>query len=261
MTHPDFPSPDLLADYVDGTLPEAERAALQTHVASCARCTREVAEASAARAALARLPDAEPPVGITDPAIAEAAGHAVGRRPDRAAPTWYRWGGIAAVAAAFALVLTLVLPKIGGGGPAERAAVTGGAAAATQGGPVRIEISSTNYRNSSLTQLATEVGARVTPRTGALAPEPSNVATSGTVGSAAQTVAASSCVQRAFREVSGRLVRLIQAKFQGQDAYVALYAEGPGAGQPADAVTVRVAAVSGCRPLSIAQAPLSSSGP
>jgi hypothetical protein len=247
MTPPkQHPSPELLADYVSDTLSAAERASLQTHLQSCERCTLEVAEASVGRAALARLPEAEPPPGIADRALAEAAGET----PDQpSGPGWYRWGGIAAAAAAFALILTLVRPKIGGGGAADRAATANlGGASST---PVLIEISSANYHGAALTKLAGE-------HPSGSAPE-ANVSTPSAVsGTATQTAAGSACVRRAFRKVDGTLVRLIQAKFEGQKAYLALYAESPGAGQPADAVTVRVAGVSGCAPLSIAQAPLPS---
>jgi hypothetical protein len=248
MTDPaQHPNPELLAEFVSGTLSVAERTATLTHLRSCTRCTGELAEASAGRAALARLPEVEPPAGIADRALAEAAGETVERS---SAPAWYRWGGIAAAAAAFVLILTLVLPKIGGGGPSERAA-TGNIGAVSQRAPVLIEISPTNLRGGSLTKLA--------GRSVGTAPQ---VAAPATIsGTTAQTAAASACVQKAFRQVDGTLVRLIQAKFEGQKAYVGLYEVSPGAGQPAEAVTVRVASVTDCRPLSIAQAPIASASP
>ena len=60
----------------------------------------------------------------------------------------------------------------------------------------------------------------------------------------------SACIQKAFHGFPGTLVRLIRPKFQGTPAYIGFYAEGPGAGQPVDALTVRVAALDGCAILS-----------
>ena len=47
MSHPE----DLLADYVGGTLDERERAAVDAHLPGCARCSAEVRQAEAAKAA------------------------------------------------------------------------------------------------------------------------------------------------------------------------------------------------------------------
>jgi anti-sigma factor RsiW len=51
VSHPE----DLLADYVGGTLDERERAAVDAHLPGCARCSAEVRQAEAARAALSEL--------------------------------------------------------------------------------------------------------------------------------------------------------------------------------------------------------------
>ena len=67
MTHPD----ELLADYVDGSLTPEEGAAVDAHLASCARCRAEVDVASRAARALASLPEPRAPAGVTDAAIAE----------------------------------------------------------------------------------------------------------------------------------------------------------------------------------------------
>ena len=48
------------------------------------------------------------------------------------------------------------------------------------------------------------------------------------------------------------LVRLIRAEFNGTPAYLAVFLEGPGAGQAPDTVVVWVASVEGCTPLSFA---------
>ena len=108
MTHPE----ELLAGYVDGTLSAQERAAVEAHVAGCARCSREIALASSARSALrvARRRSRRPRT---------SARWRSRRRPGLAAPAvggtprWYRVGGIVAAVAAGLLVFTLVLPHIG----------------------------------------------------------------------------------------------------------------------------------------------------
>lgn len=260
MTFPaEHPSPDLLADLVSGSLPEAERGMVRTHLASCSRCAREVAEASAAREALRHLPEAAPPPGTAERALAAAAAAPAGSGARRGGPAWYRWGGIAAAAAVLVLIVTLVLPKVGGGGSVDRAATAAvGPEAGANSLPVRIELSPANYRSASLTELAGT--AAVGPAVGS-APEQTGAATpAATPGSSAQTATATACVKRAFRQVDGTLVRLIQARFEGKPAYLALYEQSPGAGQPADVVVVRVAASAGCTPLSLAQAPLPSAG-
>ena len=52
MTHP----LEHLAPYVDGTLAPSERAVVDEHVRSCARCRGELAAAQAAREELRSLP-------------------------------------------------------------------------------------------------------------------------------------------------------------------------------------------------------------
>src|SRR4029079_7698769 len=108
MTHPE----ELLAGYVDGALSAQERAVVETHVAGCSKCSREVAMASSARSALRGLDDVPAPEDIGSLAIQEASGH-------RAAPgvggppRWYRVGGLVAAVAAGLLGVPLVLPRLG----------------------------------------------------------------------------------------------------------------------------------------------------
>lgn len=51
----------LLCDLVDGTLPAAERARVEAHLAGCAACQELVEEARALSVFLERVPDVEPP--------------------------------------------------------------------------------------------------------------------------------------------------------------------------------------------------------
>ncbi len=108
MTHPE----ELLAGYVDGTLSAQERAAVEAHVAGCARCSREIGLATSARSALRSLEEVPAPADIGSLAIREASG---GRAAPAAegTPRWYRVGGIVGAVAAGLLVFTLVLPHVG----------------------------------------------------------------------------------------------------------------------------------------------------
>jgi hypothetical protein len=62
-------------------------------------------------------------------------------------------------------------------------------------------------------------------------------------------------VTRAFDEQpAGRLARLIRARFEGEEAYIAIYLEGSGADEPPDTVAVWAASVDDCTILSFASA-------
>jgi anti-sigma factor RsiW len=246
MTHPE----ELLAPYVDGTASDQERATVDAHLTGCARCRAEVTQATAARTALKGLPVIEAPAGLAPDVSSAPAASAAG------APTWYRWGGIAAAAAAIVLVLSLVLPRLGGGGSSS----TGKAAAPVLGGapetttaPVPMQIQQVDYGKDALTALVTAADAAATASpvpTGAFGSEQAKA------GTPAQARRAEACLRTAFEDVPGTLVRLIEAPFDGKAAYIGLYAEGPGAGQPADTVVARAASVRTCTPLSIAKADL-----
>lgn len=250
MTHPE----ELLAAFVDGTLAEADRRTVERHLAGCARCAAEVAEARAGVTALRKLPQAAAPPGLADAARREAepASREIGRRSE--VPRWQRWGVPALAAAAVVLLLALVLPRVGGGGAgsADRAAPAAvSASSAPEAAAVPLEIQGTDYRSDALSTLATTTATALAGG----APAEGGSAPTRAAGSADATAGAA-CIQRAFRQVPGALVRMILARFEGTPAYIALYAEGPGAGQPADAVTVRVADAQRCRALSIAQVPI-----
>ena len=252
MTHPEAS----LAGYVDGTLPSVERAAVDAHLLECGRCREEVRAAGGARTALKTLPEVPAPAQIASQALQEAR---AGRSPRSAAdtPRWYRFAGIAGAAAAVLLVLTLALPRIGqNSGKAadgERSAAEAGGAASN---PValaaqQIELQHTNYDSASLTALATsfaaqDAGAGAAASTGAPAAS----------GTQKQTEQALTCIVRSAPVETGQLVRLIEARFQGEPAYLAAFLEGPGAGRPADAVSIWVFATKDCAILSFSNARL-----
>jgi len=238
MTHPD----DLLAAYEDGgALPDGERAALERHLATCARCREEVALAQGARRALAGVPDVEAPATIGQTAIARAGGRS-------RAPTWYRWVGVAAGVAAAIVALALLLPNVGSNGAAERAEPAAAAAEATATGPpttvsaaTGIEHQGTNYDAMSVAELARSYGGRA-------------YAVSLSAGGQDQTPApqdsafssASTCLGQAAAGGQGVLIRLVDARFQGTPAFLGVYLTSPGAGQPANAVRVLVVRKDDC---------------
>jgi hypothetical protein len=249
MTHPE----ELLAGYEDGTLSPQDRAAVERHLTSCRRCSRDVELASDARTALRDLASVPAPAGIADLALAEAGVRAAKESQGAETPRWYRWGGIAAAVAATLLVLTLVLPKIGGtSGSADRAAQPAAAeGTGPNAAPVRLEITHTNYDSDSLTTLATDFAA-AKASTG-VAPE---VPGGGpTFASEEQTRKAAACIQKSWGQL-GSQVRLLQASFGHEPAYLGFYEQGPGEGQPTNAVMIAVVSAGSCNPLSLTSARL-----
>jgi hypothetical protein len=244
MNHPY----DLLADFVDGTLDAGDRARVDAHLGVCASCHEDVRAAEEGRAAARSLPRAVAPSDLHDRVAAEAGGggDAAGLR---GAPRWYRWAGVAA-AAAVVVAIAIALPNIGGDGDRERVAEdSGGAGAAesaevTSGVEVPLEMQDEDYDAQDLERLARDPEAG---RAAALATDPES----------GGSPAAFRCVTMAFAgQPDGRLARLIQARFEGRQAYLAVYLEGPGAGQPPDTGAVWVAARDECTILSFAQARL-----
>jgi anti-sigma factor RsiW len=101
MTHPE----DLLADYVDGTLADQERAVVDAHLQACDVCREELELARSGLAALAALQEQPVPFGVTGPVLAEA-----GRRFERRRTVaWQRVQWVVGGAAAAALVLVVAL--------------------------------------------------------------------------------------------------------------------------------------------------------
>ena len=249
MTHPE----ELLAGYVDGTLSAQERAAVEAHVGGCARCSREIGLATSARSALRSLEEVPAPADIGSLAIQEASGSRAAPAAE-GTPRWYRVGGLVAAVAAGLLVFTLVLPHVGqsddsGGGDqralsaAERDAGLGKFSARASG----IEIQHENYDNTSLTALISSFAAEDSSGGAAgAASAPVALAT----GSQAQVDKALACIVQSAPGETGDLKRLIRARFEGTPAYLALFTEGPGAGQPADRAIIWVFATDDCRILS-----------
>ena len=251
---------ELLAGYTDGSLSAKDRAAVDAHLAVCARCSRETELSAGALSALRSLEEEPAPPGVASRALEEAAGV---RRSvvSMGTPRWYRIGGAVAAAAAALLVFTLVLPHIGQGQRSGADAANGKSLAATAGGGAReatalaaslIEVQHVNYDNTSLAALTSSYQSDTAggaPLGTAAVPAPAS-------GTQAQTDKALACVAKSAPDQGGVVQRLIRARFQGTPAYLAVFLEGPGAGEPPDTVTVWAFATDDCRILSFSSAQL-----
>ncbi len=260
MSHPD----DLLADYVDGALDERRRADVDSHLLGCERCRGEVREARGARAALAGVEDLPVPFGVTGPVLAEA-----GRRFERRrGVAWDRLRWAAGLAAAAALVVVVVLnlgdgdsrnaasPAAGGTGATGATGAESAGAAAP--GPIRFlgleRQPDVNYDDAGIRAVASQAaGALVSAEAGA--GQGQTAFASAAQDGASRTTDAKLCVEQSGLDIGDPrddLIRLIEAKYQGIPAYIAVFAEGPGAGQPPDHIVVWVVATDDCRILTTA---------
>ena len=256
MSHPE----DLLADYVDGTLAERERAVVDTHLEGCARCSAEIRQAETAKTALSELEDVPVPFGVTGPVLAEA-----GRRFERRrGVAWERFQWAAGLAAAAALIVVVALNV--GGGDAQDAATpaatgasggTGAAAGAEAAAPGGIHFAgieaqlNVDYDDAGIQAVAAEAADAVVAAEETKAPQ---VAFASAVqDSKERTSLAKDCVQQSgIQGPQDVLIRLIEAGFEGTPAYIAVFSEGPGAGQAPDHIVVFVVAKDDCRILSTA---------
>ena len=254
MTHPE----DLLAGYIDGALSQSERMLVQEHLAGCDRCRDEVDIAGLARTKLAALADEPAPPQISEAVRRAMAGAPPAETVAGRVPARYRVLTALAAAAVVALI-AVTLPHLGrssttgtnqlaqGDGTAQS---TGNQGSGPQvaGAALPLEIQSIDYTAAT--------AAKLVQRSPAPSPvEASDGAFGGgkaSFGTPVDGQAALSCLQTAFRGIPGDPVRLIKATFQGQPAYIGVFTEGPGAGLPADTVTVRVASVTGCSVLTFA---------
>ena len=236
MNHPY----EQLADLLDGTLDEENLAGVQSHLDTCSSCRDDVGHATPGREAARSLPQVAAPAELHRDVVIAAGGRGHG------SPTWSRWAGVAA-AAAVVVAIAIALPNVGGGGK-QRAAEDAAASAevqATEGGAranddVAFAVEDKNYDEKALQQLVSSSADAVSSEQVPLA-------------GARTDPAAVRCVERAVPdEATGRLSRVIQAKFQRRAAYIGLYLESPGAGQRPDLVAAWVAARDDCSFLSAA---------
>ncbi|MBI2237438.1 MAG: hypothetical protein HYU54_02805 [Actinobacteria bacterium] len=206
--------------------------------------------ASRARFLLSELPEVDVPFGVSRPVMAEIAGQMRRPRPS----TWrarLSWAFAAAAAAAIVVLVATNGQRLiegggaGGGGEVPAAApsaafdsVTGAEAQDLAALEVQPDA---NYDPAKVEALAADVAAQVSggaeaaPRTAAATPE---------------ATAAFECVLQGSglnpADPNERLVRLIDAKYEGRPAYLGVFVESPGAGQPPTKVIVWIVAKNDC---------------
>jgi len=262
MTHPE----ELLSGYVDGTLPNEERAVVDAHLATCATCSEEVELAGEALVALEALEEQPVPFGVTGPVMAEA-----GRRFERRGAVWQRvqWG--AGLAAAAALVLVVALNLSGGNSgdlanaPRDGSSEAGGEApqaalAADETLPRLENQRGVSYSDSGIRLLAEDTAERSAVESSPT-PAQDTAVGGGDVEFAAKNdrAVALECLGTSGAPLDDpreRLDRLIEAQYQGTPAYFAVFLESPGGGQPPDSAIVWVVATRDCRILTLASLPL-----
>jgi predicted anti-sigma-YlaC factor YlaD len=247
MTHPE----ELLAGYVDGTLEPPERAVVDAHLAGCERCRDEVELASGARMALAALQDAPVPYGLSDRVVAEA-GRSFERRSERKV-VWERLQWAGGLAAAAAIVLVVVL-NVGGEQrePTAERAATGATSALGAADAEDATAESGLPAFQGLEDQADvdydETGVKALARDTARAIAAEEAAPAAALFASPDEALA--CVTDSGGPVDDpntTLVRLVRAEYEGTPAYLAVFAEGPGAQQPASTIVVWIAAEDGCR--------------
>jgi len=252
MTHPE----DLLADYVDGTLPDEERAVVDAHLATCAACREDVVLARAAVAALSTLEDEPVPFGVTGPVLAEA-----GRRFERRrSALWGRVQWVARAAAAAALVVVVAINLDLGGRNGSDDAAAGGVTAATGavgaesapqetmlGGGVALERQDANYDADGVRSLAGETAQTQRDRDTGATGDGGGGGEDAFVAAPPRVRACLEGAQAPIDDPRNQLVRLIEAEYEDAPAYFAVFLESPGASQAPDAVVVWVVSKGDCQ--------------
>jgi len=107
---------DILAEYVDGALPPAERAGVEAHLSECASCRGEVELAREAVAALRIVPELPAPFGVAKRAVRDV------RRGRGGRLAWQLAGAAAAAAVVAVAFIALEAPN-----RQEQAAIEGAA--------------------------------------------------------------------------------------------------------------------------------------
>jgi anti-sigma factor RsiW len=257
MTHPE----ELLSGYVDGTLPDEERAVVDAHLANCATCREEVELAGEALAALEALEEQPVPFGVTGPVIAEA-----GRRFERRGAMWGRiqWGAGLAAAAALVLVVALNLSNDSpdatrAANPPAEAGAEGPAASLAAGDAELPQLErqrAVSYDDAGVQSLAQGAEAFARKQDSAAVQTDAGGAD---VASRDERGAAIDCLRMSgapLDDPRDAFVRLIEAQYQGTPAYFAVFLETPGGDQPPDSAIVWVVATRDCRNLHFASLPL-----
>jgi hypothetical protein len=257
MTHPE----ELLSGYVDGTLPNAERAVVDAHLATCASCREEVELAGEALVALEALEEQPVPFGVTGPVMAEA-----GRRFERRGAVWQRvqWG--AGLAAAAALVLVVAL-NLSNDPPDEMRAANPSAEAGAEGPAASLAADDARLPQLERQRAVSydDAGVRsIAQGAEAFARNQDSAAVETDAGGADfasrdERGTAIECLRTSgapLADPRDTLVRLIEAQYRATPAYFAVFLETPGGDQPPDSALVWVVATRDCRNLHFASLPI-----
>jgi hypothetical protein len=199
------------------------------------------------------------PFGVTGPVLAEA-----GRRFERRrSALWGRVQWAAGAAAAAALVVLVAVNLDLGGRDASDDAAAGGVTATTGAtggadaesapveatlGAVGLERQDANYDADGVRSLADDAAQTQRDR----APGATGDGGGGEQAAFAQVMVpprVRACLEQAqapVAEPNNLLVRLIEAEYEGEPAYLAVFLENPGADQPPDAVVVWVVSKGDC---------------
>ncbi len=268
MTHPT----ERLTDYVDGSLPDEERARIGAHLDGCDACRREVDLAARGRTAMGALPPVAVPEGLVRD-IGKA-------KPPSSA---HHWMGLAAAAA-----VILVLVGVGFGLTRDRNAPTTMSAASpavdTAGDAAGTGPGSLNYAGRSLQELANREAERyarthgledefaawdqttlqgaadaeeVAPPAASPSPIPKAAApdVAKTTSNATRSRGIEACLRRSGAFANrGTLIRTYQGDLQGIPAYFGVIAEGAQPGGAVDRIVVWVARKEGCDVIGFTQA-------
>ncbi len=261
MTHPD----DLLADYVDGTLPDRERAVVDAHLGTCPRCREEVELATSAVRALGTLEESEVPLGVTGPVLREASERR--RRPSFGPRT--QWvAGLAAAAAIVAVVaISLGGPSSDGRLDAAAPEATGGATEQQTSLAAEVPLErqpGVNYDGEAgVKALATDAvrAFRAGEGEDPAAPSVSSAPITGEDATGAETAFRDGDPEPALRclrrdevtedPATSTLVRLIEARFEDRPAYLAIFLQSPGPGQPPERAVVWTVSRDDCSILNV----------
>jgi len=261
---------ELLAVFVDDSATPEERDVVQAHLATCRQCRDEAELATAARAALASLPELEPPglaleglPGlrrsrlIAAPLVPGGTARQGEEQPPIQKARRISWVPVLAAAAIVVIAGLLTAPILLRGGHSTGALSKGNAPRATESPlPVLVDVGA-SYTPASLNALAKRVAS--TTRQAELAPTPAPGATQPAFGSASGpgTVASGSADQAASRgalqclvaggglEPDALPVYLEEATFQGVPAYIGAFSR---TGARLNLVVVAVSRT-GCQPL------------
>lgn len=271
MTHPDD---FLLADYVDGTLPDPERAVVDAHLGTCPRCREEVDLARSAVRALGTLEEAEVPLGVTGPVLREASER--GRRPSFGPRTQWVAGLAAAAAIVVVVAISLGGPSNDGGLDAAAPEATGGATEQQTSLAAEVPLErqpDVNYDGEAgVKALATDAvrAFRSAEGRGPAAPSGSTAPVTNEDAAGAETALRAVDPEPALRclrrgevtedPATSTLVRLIEARFEDRPAYLAVFLQGPGPGQPPERAVVWTVRRDDCSILNVSVLPFDSVG-